>query len=187
MNENKVELGLFAEGGFVESGQWILLGSAALLCLWQLLRKPGAHCRAQLAFLALLYSTLLLREVDLEASALPEVLIFLGSGTGRNILLGGGWAAFFWFAVVRWRTWIPGTKDFLLRNRASWAVVAGCVCYAAGYPFDKEWLPLGPFANVAAEEVVELTACFFFFASAALLVSFGRTTIAPDLPLPQPQ
>lgn len=163
---------IFEEGGLVETTQWVLLAASTLLCLFQLILEKEAIGRSALVLLALFFTTLLLREVDVEDFAWPWVFLFLGSGTGRDLWLGLSWVAYASFAISRWRWWFPQMRHLLLRTTFGWALMAGCACYAAGLIFDKEWLPLGAGASLAAEESGEMAGCVFFFVSALLLVRF---------------
>jgi hypothetical protein len=76
---------IISEFGPLENAQgWVLLASC-LLFLWPVLqRRPD---RVVAAFCSLLCLTLLLREVNVERLNLPGLLIFLGSGSGRNVML----------------------------------------------------------------------------------------------------
>ncbi len=169
--------GNFGEDGIVELAQSWLLVAAVLLCLIQIIREKRRMTRNLLVLFALVFTSVLLREVDVEDFAWPRIFILLGSGPGRDILLGLCWLAYGWFALSRHRLWVPQMYHFLSRTSAGWAVMAGCICYASGLPFDKEWLPLGPGVNLMFEESLELAGCAFFLISAILLVRFG----APQL------
>lgn len=180
---------LFAEGGLVETAQAVLLGLAILLCLIQAARRQRTCGRMPLAFLALLFATLLLREVDVQDYPLPRLLVLLGSGIGRNLWLGIGWGAFFAVLAMRWQTGRIHLRDFLGRPGPSLAFAAAGIFYAAGYPFDKEWLPISAANNLIIEEFCEFLACGFFLLTAVLLV---RWRISPPaavaaLPATQPE
>ena len=168
---------MFGEGAMVETVQWGLLAAAVVLCLVQIVREKRRMTRNVLVLFALLFTAVLLREVDVEDFEGPRIFVLLGSGIGRNAWQGIGWLAYGWFALSRHRLWVPQMYHFLFRTSAGWAVIFGCLCYASGLPFDKEWLPLGSEMNLILEESLELAGCVFFFISAVLLVRFGAPQV----------
>jgi hypothetical protein len=174
---------IFEEGAVVEILQSVMLAGAALLCLGQWRRESRRISRSVPVLFGLVFVTIFLREVDVEDLAVPQIFIFLGSGSGRNAWLGTAWAAYGWFALSRWPVWLPQMRHLLQRSAPGWAFLAGCACYLAGFPFDKEWLPIGAGPNLVVEELLEAVGCSFFLVSALLLLAAGVPAAGSSEPL----
>lgn len=171
---------IFEEGALAETLQWVLLAAAVLLCLSELLRRQPRLSRNLLLLFVLFFVTLLLRELDVEDLALPQVLVALGSGPGRDVWLGASWAISGCFAISRWRCWLPRLPQVLLGVKEAWGFLLGCGCYAASLAFDKAWFPLAPAVNLAAEETLELLGCFFLLINVFLIVRREKMSPSPE-------
>jgi hypothetical protein len=107
--------------------------------------------------LAVLFLTLFLRELDVKNIELPEILVALGSGLGKRLLLGLLWMVAVLAAVNnRWRL----KTDILacLRSPSGHYLLAGAVFYLAGDIMDKKLLPLARPVSLFWEEAFECLA-----------------------------
>ncbi|MFA5516846.1 MAG: hypothetical protein WDA20_11225 [Desulfuromonadales bacterium] len=159
------------ENALLESSQALCLGASALVAAILAL-KDRPH-RFIWAFYLLFSLSMFLREVDVEDFGLPTLLIVLGSGLGRNILL-----AVCWLGLLAWFLRDPRARSTgLLRFLWPWYGIifcAGCLFYAAGLPFDKQCFPLQKQASRLMEELLE-------FAGALLLLQVPLAGILPLL------
>ena len=80
---------VYAENGILETLQAALLALSCLIFLATAIWEKGTG-RLVVLFCALLCYGFVLREVDVETFDIPDLLILLGSGTGRNVSLAVG-------------------------------------------------------------------------------------------------
>ena len=85
---------LYAENGILENTQALVLMISCLIFILPVMYQKRDD-KFILMFLSLLCFSFFLREVDVKDFNLPSVLIFIGSGIGRNIILIVGFLALF--------------------------------------------------------------------------------------------
>lgn len=149
------------ENGMMENLQALSLAAGGLVSFVGLL-LPGRHYpRIVYYVLTILFLTLFLREVDVDRLDLPGILVTLGSGAGRNLLLAGAVLLALVLFVKEYRTLAP-IAVALLRHRHCYPFYLGVVLYLGGDVFEKHWLPLARPTNLFLEELCENAATAFF-------------------------
>lgn len=154
--------GIAEENRLLEWGQVLFLAGGAVVCLIRMAAGAATKRFFTFGFLFLTFLTFILRELDVEDFSLPDIVILLGSGPGRDILLGGGWIIYL-FLLVRRPLRIPATAHGFLTSRVGAYFTAGILCYLAATPFDKGMLDLSPNALLFGEEYLELAGTFLLF------------------------
>jgi hypothetical protein len=129
----------------------------SLVNLAPLRRQPPPYIAAGLA---VLFLSLFLRELDVEKLGLPDVLTFLGSGTGRNLLLGLLWGVVL-LGVLRNRHRLKEDALAYLRSPLLYYLLAAAAFYLVGEAMDKKLLPLAKPVRVFWEETAECLAAFW--------------------------
>lgn len=157
-----LEPGIAEENRLLEQGQVIFLAGAAVVCLIRMAVGAAAKRFFPFGFLFLFFLTFLLREVDVEDFPLPDIVILLGSGTGRDIVLGAAWIIYL-FLLVRRPLRLPATAHRFLTSRVGAYFTAGILFYLAAMPFDKNMLDLSQNALLFGEESLELAGTFLLF------------------------
>ncbi len=134
--------------------------------------------------LALFFLTLFLREIDLDRLDLPGWLISLGSGKGRNLMLGLGWLAGIGLLLRRRSILWPEILRYL-HTPAFVLFVLGACCYVLSIPFDKRLFFSDRAINRFLEELTENFATWLLFGGA--LVNLLAIPLKPgDQHPPQP-
>lgn len=157
-----LEPGIAEENRLLEWGQVIFLACAAVVCLIRMAVGAAAKRFFPFGFLFLTFLTFLLREVDVEDFPLPDIVVLLGSGQGRNILLGAAWIVYLVLLLSR-PLRLPATAYRFLTSRVGTYFTAGILCYLAAMPFDKNMLDLSQSALLFGEEALELAGTFLLF------------------------
>ena len=106
--------------------------------------------------LALLSLTFLLRELDIEKFDLPLVLITLGSGSGRNILLGTLWVVLFALLYKYKRYFDKSAIETFLFSRVGQLLMFSATMLILGAMMDKNIFSLETLTTRFYEEVLEL-------------------------------
>ena len=102
-------------------------------------------------FLSLLSLGFILRELDVEQFDLPNLLILLGSGKGRNLLLGTGLLLTLVTALFKFRYYLSLSRCFF-RHGAGIATLFAGLFLVVGDIFEKIDIPY----HVLYEESLEL-------------------------------
>lgn len=152
---------LYDEGDVLESLQASLLALGGLVFLAVALL---AEKRFRLAFLScfLLCLTFLLREVDVQDYQLPRLLVLMGSGMGRNLLLLSAWLALAIGMALDFRTELRTFRVCLL-SQPGFFMIAGGFFVVAGSIFDSQLVSLSHYAFY--EELAELNGHFLILQS----------------------
>jgi hypothetical protein len=129
----------------------------SLVNLAPLTRRPPPYIATGLA---VLFLSLFLRELDVEKLGLPGLLTFLGSGTGRNLLLGLLWAVVL-FSVARNRHRLKEDTLAYIHSPLLYYLLAAATFYLVGEAMDKKLLPLAKPTRVFWEETAECLAAFW--------------------------
>ena len=152
--------GITAENRLMENLQAAFLFLALALCLVNLAplrRKPPPYVAAALA---VFFLTLFLREIELEGFDLPGILISLGSGTGKKVLLAVLWGA---VLVGAARNRHRMKQDILtyMQSPLMYYLLVAAVFYLIGEALDKKLLPLAKPQRVFWEETAECLAALW--------------------------
>lgn len=123
--------------------------------------------------LAVFFLSLLLRELDVEKLDLPAVVIALGSGPGKSLLLVLLWAAVLIAVVRNARRLMQDARD-CLRSPLGYYLLGGAFFYLASEIFDKKMVPLAKPLSVFCEEMVECLATLCFVLGAAAWTAANR-------------
>ena len=91
---------VYDENELIENLQALLLLSSCAVFLFSLPGTAGAERMILLAG-ALFFLSLFLREVDVEKLRVPDIIILVGSGHGRNIILLSLWLIIFAYMLQR--------------------------------------------------------------------------------------
>jgi len=157
------DFNIFDENNLIENTQAFVLLLVFFLFLVPLF-EPFRGDKLIAVFFAILTLAFLLREVDIEKFDLPKILILLGSGNGRNILLALGFLSTLGFALFKFRYYLDLARCFL-RNRTGFATLVAGLFLIVGDMFEKIDVPY----HVLYEESLELLGYAFLLSAAARL------------------
>lgn len=155
---------LHNENGLLENIQVVLLALSIAVFGLQLYLKKNSHCVFALAgsFLCLVF---ILRELDVEKLDVPQVIILLGSGLGRNVLMAGLGISLFVYAVIKFRSILKFLPQFFFET-SSLTILVGLLFLVSGGVFDKGAVDLTYYQFF--EEVLEVTGYYLMFTGAVL-------------------
>lgn len=159
------EPGIARENGLMENLQAAALAGGMLICFIALFSSKQRDKRFILLSLVLVLLVFFLRELDVEDLDLPGLLITLGSGAGRDLLL--GFAALVMLAVFigNYQKLWPAVIRFL-QHEACIPFYLGGLFYLAGGLFDKSFFDLRPVHELFFEEICENAATYFLILGA---------------------
>ncbi len=138
---------LSKENGFVENSQVMVLFLSSIAFMVPVARTKGIIRYALLSGVLLCFS-FILRELDVECLDVPRWVVVIGSGVGRNVLLGIGWVVmgcYFIRSISELREWI---KPVLLSKITYLLIISACVLLL-GAVFDHKD------NKVASDQLVE--------------------------------
>ncbi len=153
------------ENSLMENLQAGCLGIACILFLPCLIRPVASIGRFACWSLFLVMLSMFLREVDVETLPVPSSVAWLGSGIGRNLILGTAFVATLLALVRRPNESIGQLFQYAFSNIGA-VLFVGCVLYAVSVPFDKNLFGLSFEFNLFCEEVFECCATFMFLVAA---------------------
>jgi len=141
---------VYAENNLLESTQALTLALALVFFLVPVFDSVR-NDRLIAVFLSLLSLGFILRELDVEQFDLPNLLILLGSGKGRNLLLGTGLLLTLITALFKFRYYLSLSRCFF-RHGAGIATLFAGLFLVVGDMFEKIDIPY----HVLYEESLEL-------------------------------
>lgn len=144
---------IYAENGILENTQVAVLILTTLLFLTAAIQQRRQD-KLVLLFLVWLCASFILREVDVEDFALPNIFILLGSGIGRNIMLATGYIS---IAIYAWRREGRLRKlyfDFVLSGKFALLISAIAMLFMGQYFEEQSNIK----HNTFLEEIMELLA-----------------------------
>ncbi len=155
---------LYQENGLLENIQVILLLLTMSFLFLQFYFRVNSHRFFSLAglFLCLVF---ILRELDVEKLDVPQIIIVLGSGSGRNVLLVVLGLVLFVYAV-RHIDAIRKLAQEYVYTISSLTVLMGFLFLISGGIFDKAIIVKEH--NQFFEEILELTGYYLLFAGAVM-------------------
>ncbi len=122
------------ENGALENTQVALLLLSGLIFVVQSFRVERIY-RFILWMGAWLSPSIILRELDIDKLAVPQWVIWMGSGTGRNLIMGLGWIALCVLAIQSYSVW-KGSFIRIARSRTASLMVAAVTLLLFGSLFD---------------------------------------------------
>ena len=141
---------VYAENNLLESTQALTLALALVFFLVPVFDSVR-NDRLIAVFMSLLSLGFILRELDVEQFDLPHILILLGSGKGRNLLLGTGLLLTLATALFKFRYYLSLSRCFF-RHGAGIATLFAGLFLVIGDMFEKIDIPY----HVLYEESLEL-------------------------------
>lgn len=155
---------LYQENGLLENIQVLLLVVTFLTFLLPALYQQR-NDKLILLFFALLSFNFILREVDVEEFELPNILILLGSGIGRKILLAIGFIGIIFYALLNAK-YYANLSICLLKSSTGILLFLSAVFLFLGGFFEE-----GKFQHhTYFEELSELVGYVLFFLSSLILL-----------------
>ena len=143
---------LYAENGPLENTQVFILSIACLIFLLPVLTQ-SRNDKLFLLFFSLLCISFVLREVDIEDLNVPNILISIGSGTGRNIMLSIGFFAIFLCMAINIAHYKKVLKFYGLSRGSLLIFVAGILLGIGAFFEEMSFVP----HYVFFEEMLELS------------------------------
>ena len=125
---------IYAENGLIENIQVLTLSIACLFFFLPIVRQKR-NDKLFLLFFAFLCLACVLREVDIEDLNVPNFLIVIGSGAGRNIILATGFFAIFSYSLSNVTHYKKVLRSFL--SRCGIVIVTAGILLFIGDFFEK--------------------------------------------------
>ncbi|MFT5082702.1 MAG: hypothetical protein ACI9Y1_000732 [Lentisphaeria bacterium] len=144
---------IYAENGLLENIQVLTLTVASIGFIVPTFHNERSDKLITLFFAFLCFS-FVLRELDVEKLNVPDILIFFGSGTGRNVMLASGFLAIALYAARNVAYYKTLALDLVFSERGIMLSLAACLLYSGQYFEDLETLQ----HHVLFEELCELSA-----------------------------
>ena len=165
------DVGVYDENNLLENTQAVILALSFLMFLVPILNS-GRRDRLLAVFFAMLALAFILRELDVERLNVPNLLVLLGSGGGRNILLATGFSCILVIALFNFRYYLNLASCFLRARVGVTAMVAG-IFLVLGDTFES----IDITHNVLFEESLELMGYAFLMAASS---SLARREVRSD-------
>lgn len=156
-----------AENALMENLQAGCLAIACILFLPCLIRPVPSIGRFACWSLFLVMLSMFLREVNVETLSVPSSVAWMGSGVGRNLILGTAFAATLVALARRPNEYIGQVFEYAF-GRIGALLFVGCVLYVSSLPFDKGAFGLSHGFNLFCEEAVECGATLMFLSAAGI-------------------
>jgi hypothetical protein len=141
---------VFKENGLLENTQAFTLTITLLFFLAPMFNRFRSD-RLLAVFFSFLTLGFILRELDIETFDLPNILILLGSGQGRNLLLAVGILSTLGCALFKFRYYLDLSICFV-RSRTGFAAIGAGIFLVVGDIFENVQIPF----SVLYEESLEL-------------------------------
>ncbi|WP_373033508.1 hypothetical protein [Sulfurovum sp.] len=153
------------EEGILEISQSIFIAFSMIGFAYHAFISKEIEAKLASFGLSLLSLTFLLRELDVEKLDIPYFLIILGSGLGRNLLLGSLWI----ILLILTLKYISVEKKKIvafLFSTSGQLLMFSALLLVLGVMMDKNVFSLQLMTTRFYEELLELLAyCFLFFVS----------------------
>lgn len=158
------------ENGPLENLQVLLLFLGFVFFMVPI-RKAGRGIRCVLLAGALLCLSFIFRELDVEDLAVPQWVIAMGSGTGRNVIMAAGWAALGVLAIKSFSELKEKIKSILLSRTVVLLAIAALLLLS-GEQFDHERIKVG--SAQLWEEILETIGYFLMLVAAIFSRKWNR-------------
>ena len=174
---------IYAENGLIETMQVYLLAVACGIYLATLALEKRSDKLILLSCSLLCYG-FFVRELDVETFAIPQLLIFIGSGVGRTMTLALAMAAIGLYATLTDPAHYAKSAVAFARSRPGVLFVAGCVFLVVGDLLEKNKILA---QRVFFEEMAELFAYVLILLSSIAGNSFLRRLTIRSVTASAPQ
>lgn len=164
------------ENGLLENLQVALLVLSAIAFLVPVARAERSYRCVLLGGVMLCFS-FILRELDVEDLPVPQWVIAIGSGAGRDILLGTGWVAVGVLAIQSRIQIIASIKPIVFCRTTLVVVIAGFILVSGSF-FDHKDNKVA--ADQLAEELIEVVG-YGTLLVGALLARFTARSLSAKL------
>jgi len=141
---------IYAENRFLENAQVFILALAGLIFFLPIAYQKRTD-KLLLLFFAFLCLSFILREVDVEDFNIPNILIYIGSGIGRNVLVATGFISILFYAIYNITHYKTVLRDFLLSIDGVLIITAGILLFVGEYFEDAHSLSHNVFLEEASE------------------------------------
>ncbi len=148
---------LYAENGVIENLQVLAIFVCGTLFVKTIFSIKKSHHKLIATGCAWLCLTFILREVDVEDFDIPQIFIFLGSGTGRNLMLLAGWITIFTLFYRQFSAFKGQLSRYFMSYTGRFFMLAAGFLLL-GDAFDHRWIDV-PFYQFY-EELSELNGYF---------------------------
>ncbi len=162
---------VYAENGLLENIQVLTLLATCIIFFIPTISQKRED-KLILLFFSFLSLAFILREIDVERLDVSSILVFIGSGIGRNTLLGIGFIAIFAYAIVNHTYYKKFLKPFFTSKGGVLLVLAG-IFLLIGDRFENYDTM---YIHVFIEEMFELLGYLFMLLS-ALIFSKNRLLV----------
>lgn len=159
------------ENGPLENIQVMLLFLSAVAFLLPV-AKAEKSFRCVLLGGAMLSFSFILRELDVEDLAVPQWIAAMGSGTGRDILLGCGWAYVGVLSIKAFSALKANLKAILFSRMTLLLFISGLILFSGSFFDHKD--DKTP-ADQLAEELIEVVGYSVFLLGAIISRLTGRS------------
>jgi len=142
---------IYAENRLLENAQVFILALAGLIFSAPVVYQKRTD-KLLLLFFAFLCLSFILREVDVEDLNIPNILKYIGSGIGRNVLVVAGFVGILSCAIYNLTHYKTVLRNFVLSIDGVLMITAGMLLFLGEYFEDAHSLS----HNVLLEEALEL-------------------------------
>jgi hypothetical protein len=157
------------EDGTVEAAQSIFIALAMVVFAYHAFISKEIKSKLASFGFSLLSLTFLLRELDVEKLDIPSFLIMLGSGTGRNLLLGSLWIILL-ILTFKYKSVEKNKIVSFLFSIPGQVLMFSALMLVLGAMMDKNIFSLQNLTTRFYEELLELLAYIYLFVAAILRV-----------------
>jgi hypothetical protein len=163
---------LHAENHLLENIQVALLALTTVISLTHLLHA-GKYHHAFALYLALFCFSSILRELDVETFSIPEILILLGSGTGKHIMLASVWLSLTGYSVINYQKIKPQYWHDLFLEKSSLVIFLGGGLLIFGGLFDRRIIDVYHYQFY--EEILETNGYLLIWVGAIMSAPYFKT------------
>ncbi len=157
----------YKENGTLENIQVLLLFATFLIFLLPTLYQKR-NDKLIFGFFSLLILNFILRELDVEELVIPKILILIGSGTGRKVLLAIGFVSILLYATFNFKYYTNLSKELFQSKAGALIVISPIFLFLGGFFEDAQFQH-----NEYFEEISELIGYILLFFVA--LIFFNRS------------
>ncbi len=155
---------LYQENGLLENIQALLLFATFLTFLIPALYQKR-NDKLILIFFALLSFNFILREVDVDELDIPNILILLGSGIGRKVLLAIGFISIIFYALLKAKYYTNLSINLLKSSTGILLFLSAVFLFMGGFFEEAKFQH-----HTYFEELSELTGYVLFFLASLILI-----------------
>lgn len=177
----EVEIGgnteIYKEDNFLENLQVLIIFISGVACSLAMLIVQKDQ--RTIPFIGSLFSfSCITREFDIEKHDFPQLMILLGSGWGRKILVAGLWLSVA-FVIIRNHKRYLGMAINLLATRTGLFAITGGLFLILGTLFEEQVFDVKFY--VLYEELAELNGYYFILLSSLTLFFDLQRSIEPEI------